>query len=109
MSKVIRIINGMTRQVDDTAAPPIYDESLLVVSDNPEAGEIVGPIATGTPISLPDDRTYSSDELEIYVNGQRVEPIFDYNYVGSIPRTQISFTFDIELKDIIRFRIDRGA
>ena len=80
-----------------------------MVESGAGAGEINGPITTGTPITLPSSQTYESDELEVYINGMRVESLIDYNYVGSIPRTQVSFTFDIIVGDIIRFRIDRSA
>jgi len=35
--------------------------------------------------------------------------VFDYNYVGSGTRTQITMTFDLVAGDVIRFRVDRSA
>ena len=109
MGKFLRLVNGIPRSVDEAGAVTIYDESLTVVSSGAGAGEINGPISTGTPITLPSSQTYEDDELEVYLNGQRVEAVKDYNYEGSTPRTQISFTFDIVVGDVMRFRIDRGA
>ena len=111
MGKFLTIVNGrpQMQEVPSGDATTIYDESLLVVSGTPGAGEIQGPITTGTSITLPSSQTYEDDELEVYFNGQRIESVYDYNYVGTIPRTQISMTFDLEIGDIIRFRIDRGA
>lgn len=90
------------------AGVDIYDESLKVVASSPGAGEIVGPVSAGTNIALPNSQTYSSMELQVYLNGDRLESVFDYSYVGSIPRTQIQFTFSLEVGDRIDFRIDRS-
>lgn len=109
MAKKLALVNGIARMVDESASPTIYDESLTVVESGAGAGEINGPISAGTNVTLPSSKIYEDDELEIYINGQRIEAVFDYNYIGTIPRTQISLTFDLEVGDIIRFRIDRGA
>jgi len=111
MGRVLRIINGIPRQVDESggSSVTIYDESLTVVSGTPGAGEIQGPISAGTPITLPDSQTYTSEELEVRLNNIRGDVVSDYNYEGSGDRTQISFTFEVVVGDIIRFRIDRAA
>lgn len=110
MARVLELINGVPRMRDETGgAITIYDESITIVASSPGANELVGPIVTGTPVTLPSSKTYDSNELEVYINGQRIEDVFDYNLVGSPPRTQVSFTFDLEIGDIIRFRIDRSA
>jgi hypothetical protein len=109
MGKFLRLTNGVGRHADEAGATSIYDQSLVVVSGTPGAGEIQGPIITGTNVTLPGGQTYTSDELRIELNGQGLDPVFDYNYVGgSPPRTQVAFTFDIEVGDRINFRIDRG-
>ena len=108
MANKLALINGLPRMVAESAAPTIYDESLLVVAGSPGVGEILGPINTGNPITLPNSGTYESLELEIYLAGQRLEDVGDYNFVGGGPtRTQISFTFDIIVGDQIKFRVDR--
>lgn len=99
MGKVLRIVNGIPRQVDESASPVIYDEVVTINTT----------ITTGTSLTLPSSRTYDSAELEIYLNTQRLVPLVDYNYVGSVPRTQVSFTFDLLNTDRIRYRIDRGV
>ena len=63
-------------------------------------------ITTGTSITLPASETYNSDELEVYLNGVRLESVEDYNYVASPPRTQIQMTFDLVTGDLLRFRKD---
>jgi len=102
-----RIRFRIDRDFDTT--PTIFDESLVVVASGAGAGEINGPITTGTPITLPAAQTYEDDELEIYLNNVRIDSTYDYNHEGTVPRTQISFTFDIIVGDVIRFRVDRVA
>lgn len=99
MGRVLRIINGVARSVDESGSVTIYDEVYSVVST----------ISTGTPLTLPASQTYTEDELEVYFDTERLIPVQDYNYVGSPLRTQVSFTFDLLVGDKIRFRIDRSA
>lgn len=102
MSKKLALVNGIPRMVDESAAPVIYDETYTVISD----------ITTGTSVTLPASGTYTSEELEIRLNGVRMDSGVDYNLVGSPPRTQVTFTFDLlggTNPDKINFRIDRPA
>jgi len=99
MGRVLKLVNGVPRQVDESASPTIYDE----------VSSINTTITTGTSVTLPSSRTYDSQELEVYLGVTRLIPLEDYNYVGSVPRTQVSFTFDLVDGDKIRFRIDRGV
>ncbi len=109
MANKLELVNGLPRMTAESVAlPTIYDESLLVVSGAPGAGEITGPISTGTPITLPSAETYEGIELEVHIGGQVLEDVGDFNFVGAGPtRTQISFTFDIVVGDQIRFRKTR--
>jgi len=110
MGKFLRLVNGVPKMMDESAGGvTIYDTNIDIVSGTPGAGELQGPISAGTPITLPDSKTYEDDELEIYVRNMRVDAVYDYAYEGDVPRTQISFTFDLEVGDVIRFRIDRSA
>lgn len=72
----------------------VYDESVQLT------------VVAGNPITLPNAETYKTTELEVYLNGQLMEVDIDYNYVGIIPRTQITLTFDVFSTDKIRFRKD---
>ena len=95
----LKLVSGAPRMVALTASPSIYDQYIDVAS----------PISTGTAVTLPNSGSYTSSELEVYLNGIRIDNVLDFNYVGSGTRTQISFTFDLIVNDRIRFRIDRGA
>jgi hypothetical protein len=109
MGRFLRLINGVPRSFDEANTVPIYDQSLTLVSGAPANGnQITGPITTGTNVTLPGGQTYNSTNLEIYLNGDRLEAVFDYNYVGSVPRTQVAFTFDLVVGDRLDFRVDRS-
>src|SRR5690348_981835 len=100
MGKFLRLSQGVPRSFDESSSITIYDASITVGG---------GGLTSGTPVTLPSSQTYSSEELEVFLNGIRLDNVEDYNYVGgSPPRTQITFTFDIEAGEIIRFRIDRS-
>ena len=58
MAKKLALVNGIPRMVDESASPAIYDETLTVVSSGAGAGEVNGPITAGSPVTLPDSKTY---------------------------------------------------
>jgi len=99
MSKFLRLSNGVPRSFDEAASTTIYDQAIDVAST----------IGTGVPVTLPASGTYDAQELEVYLNGQVLDDVADYNFVGSPPRTQVAFTFQLEIGDRIRFRKIRGA
>ena len=75
--------------------PYIYDQ---VITSN---------ITSGVAITLPLSKQYSDAELNVYLSGQLLEPVIDYNYLGLAPtRTQIAMTFDIFSTERLRFRIE---
>lgn len=100
MAKKLALVNGIPRMIDESASPTIYDQSTTITG---------GGLNTGSPLTLPSSQTYDSAELEVYLNDIRLDSVVDYAYVGATPRTQVSFTFDLEDDDIVRFRVDRGA
>lgn len=98
MSRFIYLSNGVPHLAPEPSGA-IYDESITVGST----------ITAGTPITLPSSGTYTSAELELYFRGQRLEDVLDYNYLGSPPRTQVEFTFDLFAGDVLRFRKDANT
>jgi hypothetical protein len=109
MGNFLRLSAGVPRSFAESFTPvTIYDQSLTVVSSGAVSGQINGPVLAGTSVTLPAAQTYTAGELQIYLNGDRLEPTFDYTYVGSPPRTQVQFTFDLAVGDRIDFRIDRS-
>lgn len=99
MGRFLRLTStGAPRMYDEASAAPIYDEEVSIGA---------GGLSTGSPLTLPLGQTYTSDELEVYLNGQRIDSVLDFNFYGSAPRTAVTFTFDLVQGDYIRFRIDR--
>lgn len=97
MGNFLRLQNGVPRSAAESSSTTIYDQGVDVAS----------PITAGTSVTLPASQTFTSSELEVYLNGTRLESVLDYTYVGSPPRTQIQFTLDLVVGDHYRFRIDR--
>jgi hypothetical protein len=95
MGRFLRLSNGVPRSFDEASVLTIYDQVYVVGG---------GGLTTGTSITLPGGQTYTSEELEIYLNGQRVKLGDDYTSTSS---TQVAFTFDLLANEQVRFRIDR--
>jgi hypothetical protein len=95
----LALVNGIPRMVAEASSVTIYDQTYDVVSG----------ITTGVSVTLPSSGTYTGEELEIRLNGVRMDSGIDYNFVGSPPRTQVAFTFDLVIGDQLNFRVDRPA
>lgn len=108
MGNFLRLVSGQPKSFAESNFTTIYDQSLTVVASGAGANQINGPVTAGTSVTLPGSQTFTSAELGVYLNGDRLEPVFDYTYVGSPPRTQIQFTFNLVVFDRVDFRIDRG-
>lgn len=106
MAKKLALVDGIPRMVDESATPTIYDTTVTVVSSGAGANEVNGPLSAGSPVTLPDSKTYTGDELEVYLDGERLIPVFDYTHDSS---TTVAFTFELLVGDRLRFRIDRGV
>lgn len=87
-------------------AAAIYDRSLNIVTNATLPEELTGPVLAGTPIQLPLGKIFDGDELQVYLNGNFAEEPLDYLAVST---NQIAFNFDLNVGDIVRFRIDSGA
>lgn len=107
MGKFLRLINGVPKMVEESAAQPIQEGTLRVVASSPGTGEIVGPIAANTSITVPNSIEYTDAELNIFFEGQKLIPALDYTYVGSAPRTQVQFTFELLVGDLLFFEKER--
>ena len=108
MGVFLRLSGGLPRSFTESSSLTIYDQSLTVVASGAGANQINGPVNAGVSVTLPGSQTYTAAELQIYLNGDRLEPIFDYSYVGSPLRTQVQFTFQLVVGDRVDFRIDRA-
>jgi hypothetical protein len=104
MGKFLRIVNGISRSFNEIGGITIYDKTIKVVNSTPIAPDLSTPLPAGTSITLPAGGTYVGDELQVYLNGIRLDDVIDYNHTNS---TQIQFTFSLKVNDRIRFYIDR--
>lgn len=94
MSKILKLVNGVPRMVAlNVADTSIYNQQLNINST----------ITAGTSISLPSSGTYNSTELHIFLNGVRLYFTEDYTHIGSAPRTQVQFLFDLVDGDQLLF------
>lgn len=75
----------------------IYDETVVIGA---------GGLVAGSNITLPNSETYDDIDLQVYLDGHFLQVVEDYNYVGSIPRTQIQTVFDLNEGERVRFRIE---
>jgi hypothetical protein len=108
MAKKLALVDGLPRMVNEAGSTTIYDQPLTIVASGAGANEMNGPVNAGVSVTLPSSGEYNSTELQIFLNGTRLEAVFDYNYVGSIMRTQVQFTFGLVVGDVLVFRIDRA-
>ena len=109
MANFLRLSAGVPRSFAESASTTIYDQPLTVVASGAVANQVDGPVTSGTAVTLPSSGTYSSAELEVRLNGLRLEQANgDYSYVGSGTRTQVSFGFNLVVGDRIDFRVDRA-
>lgn len=93
MTQVLQLLNGIPTMVEFSGN--IYEQTY----------NINALLASGTPITLPGGQTYTDDELKVYLDGKRMIPVYDLTYEGSIPRTQISFTFDVAAQSVVLYEI----
>lgn len=106
MASFLRLVAGQAKTFAESLVT-IYDQPLTVVASGAGANQINGPVTTGTSVTLPSSGSYVGEELEIRLSGQRLEALYDYNYVGSGTKTQVAFTFDLAVGDRLDFRVDR--
>ena len=108
MAGYLAMVRNVPRMTSASVYTPVYDQPLTVVASGATTGQVNGPVTAGTAVTLPNAQTYNSSELSIYLNGVRLEPVFDYTYVGTVPRTQVQFTFSLVVSDVLEFRIERA-
>lgn len=107
------LTNGVGRMT--SIQPLIYDQSIEIVASGATGNQLVGPITSGTAITLPASGSYTLNansvaNLQVYLNGDRVEQTFDWTTSGAGPTfTAIQFTFNIVVSDRIDLRIDRTS
>ena len=108
MANFLRLVAGQMRSFSESSSLTIYDQPLTVVASGAGANQVNAPVTTGTAITLPSSGTYQGAELEVRLNGMRLEQLYDFTYVGTGSKTQIALTFDLAISDRLDFRVDRA-
>lgn len=116
MAKFTRLVAGVLRSFEESGGslPAIYDQAITVVASGAGANQINGPVTAGTAITLPSSGTYTVSSgvtsLSIYLNGNRLDYVFDWNTSGSGPNyTQFQLTFDLVVGDRLDLRAERNT
>ena len=116
-SSGLALVNGFPRtQTFTVSLPLIYDQSVtLVASGGNGSTTITGALSANTPITLPASGTYtlnanSVPNLDVFLNGQRLDYSFDWATSGSGPNfTAFSIGIALVVGDRLDLRIDRSS
>lgn len=116
MAVALALVNGVPRQQTIPGTSLIYDQSVaIVVSGASPPISLNGPVTTGTAVTLPASGSYtlnvnSVPNLNVYLNGDRLESVIDWNTSGAGPTyTAVQFTFNLVAGDRIDFRMERTS
>lgn len=116
MSNYLALVNGIPRQSALPGTGLIYDKSVsIVASGATPPASVNGPVTAGVAITLPSSGTYTLDtngvaNINVFLNGDRLEQTFDWLTSGSGPNfTAIQFTFGLVAGDRIDIRSERSS
>lgn len=116
-STALVLVNGVPRQQAITVSLPlIYDQSVLIVaSGGTPPASVNAPVTAGTAVTLPASGIYTLNansvaNLQVFLNGDRLEQVYDWTTSGSGPNyTAVQFTFQLNALDRLDFRIERSS
>lgn len=116
MANYLALVNGVPRQSVLPGTSLIYDKSVSVVASGATPPtSITGPVTAGTAITLPGSGTYTLDansvaNIQVWLNGDRLEQVFDWSTSGSGPNyTAIQLTFGLVAGDRLDIRSERAS
>ena len=115
MANYLALVNGVPRQSVLPGTSLIYDQSVTVVASGAGANQVNGPVTAGTAITLPSSGTYTLNansvaNIQVYLNGDRLEQVFDWSTSGSGPNyTAIQLTFGLVVGDRLDIRSERAS
>lgn len=116
MANALALVNGVPRQALIPGTSLIYDKSVTIVASGGNGSTTLnGPITTGTAVTLPSSGSYtlnanSVPNVNVYLNGDRLESAIDWNTSGAGPTfTAVQFTFNLVVGDRVDFRIERTS
>lgn len=116
MANALSLVNGVPRQSAIPGTSLIYDQSVTIVASGGNGSTTLnGPITSGTAITLPVSGSYtlninSVPNVNVYLNGDRLESVIDWNTSGAGPTyLAVQLTFNIVVGDRVDFRIERTS
>lgn len=115
MANYLALVNGVPRQSVLPGTTLIYDQSIAIVASGAvPPSSLTGPVTTGTAITLPSSGSYTLNansiaNIQVYLNGERLEQVFDWSTSGAGPTfTAIQLTFDLVVGDRLDIRSERS-
>lgn len=115
MANYLALVNGVPRQSVLPGTTLIYDQSITIVTSGATPpSSLNGPVTTGTAITLPASGSYTLNansiaNIQVYLNGERLEQVFDWSTSGAGPTyTAIQLTFQLEVGDRLDIRSERS-
>lgn len=115
MANYLALVNGVPRQSVLPGTTLIYDQSIAIVTSGATPpSSLNGPVTTGTAITLPSSGSYTLNansiaNINVYLNGERLEQVFDWSTSGAGPTyTAIQLTFQLEVGDRLDIRSERS-
>lgn len=116
MAVALALVNGVPRTFTVPGTSLIYDQSVSIVASGGNGSTTLnGPVNGGTAITLPSSGVYtlnvnSVPNLNVYLNGDRLESVIDWNVSGGGPNyTAITMTFQLVVGDRLDFRMERTS
>lgn len=114
MANYLSLVNGVPRSAVLPGTTLIYDQSIsIVVSGGSAPSSLDGPVTSGTAITLPASGSYTLNansiaNIQVYLNGDRLEQVYDWTTSGSGPTyTAIQLTFGLVAGDRLDIRSER--
>ena len=123
LTKSIKRLDSALIGVEATISASPYEEIISIISGSPSTDqEITGPVAALTTVKIPKNTRNSNvqetyvvgkADLQVYLNGNELSKIRDYNEMGTSGSSSFNLNFNFELKvgDVLSFRkfIAQGA
>jgi hypothetical protein len=115
MANYLALVNGVPRQSVLPGTTAIYDQSITIVaSGGTPPSTVNGPVSSGTALTLPASGVYTVlsavPNMNIYLNGDRLEYLLDWNTSGAGPNfTAFTLTFGLVAGDRLDLRTERSS
>lgn len=115
LTKSIKRLDSAVGGIESSIDTEGYEETMTVVAGAPaDDNEITGPVVALTTVTIPENSRNSDlqesyvvgeADLEVYLNGNRLQSGLDFNEIGApgADSTDVEFTFQLEVDDVLIF------